>query len=105
MVVASKAEWDQHLEAAAAAGKATIVDFAATWCGPCKMVAPFFEQLSEEFQTVQFLKVDVDEVPAVAEACGISAMPTFQVFKNKEKVDELVGASKEKLKALVEKHK
>lgn len=41
----------------------------------------------------------------MAEACGISAMPTFQVFKNKEKVDELVGASKEKLKALVEKHK
>eukprot|EP00889_Picochlorum_renovo_P007870 jgi/Picre1/34900/NNA_002366.t1 len=69
-----------------------------------RIIAPEFDRLSEEYPNVVFLKVDVDEVEAVAAACGISAMPTFQVWKNGAKVDELVGASKDKLKELVAKN-
>jgi thioredoxin-like negative regulator of GroEL len=68
------------------------------------MIGPEFVKLSNEYTSVVFLKVDVDQVESVAASCGISAMPTFQVFKDGQKVDELVGASKDKLKELVEKH-
>lgn len=69
------------------------------------MISPEFDRLSESYANIIFLKVDVDEVEMVAAACGISAMPTFQVWKDGKKVDELVGASKEKLKELIEKYK
>lgn len=105
-VITSKEEWDNALKSAAAEGKPVVVDFWAQWCGPCKMVAPFYESLSEQFANVAFLKVDVDEVPAVAESCSISAMPTFQLWKKVDgemkKVEEVVGASKDKLQKLVE---
>lgn len=81
-----------------------IVDFSATWCAPCRMIGPEFAKLSNEYHNVVFLKVDVDQVESVAASCGISAMPTFQVFKDGKKVDELVGASKDKLLELVQKY-
>lgn len=52
--------------------------FSATWCGPCKMISPFFEQLAGQFPSLVFLKVDVDACQGVAAECGIQAMPTFQ---------------------------
>ena len=55
LVVHSKAEWEAQL--ASNAGKAIIVDFTATWCGPCRMIGPYFEELSSQFETVVFLKV------------------------------------------------
>lgn len=81
-----------------------IVDFTATWCGPCRMIGPYFEELSGEFTGIVFLKVDVDENEKVAATCEVKAMPTFQVFVGGAKKEELVGASKEKLRALVEKY-
>ncbi|PNH11937.1 Thioredoxin H-type [Tetrabaena socialis] len=105
IVIASKADWDARLETAKAEGKACVVDFFAQWCGPCKMIAPLFEALSHENPSIYFLKVDVDDVTAVAETCGVSAMPTFMVFKDGVKVDELVGAAQDKLKLLVAKYK
>lgn len=54
-MVHSKAEWDQQL--AANAGKTVVVDFTATWCGPCRMIGPYFEELSTQFENVVFLKV------------------------------------------------
>ena len=68
------------------------------------MIGPFFEELSPKYAALKFLKVDVDENDKVAAECGISAMPTFQVWKAGQKIDELVGASKEKLEALCAKH-
>eukprot|EP00887_Chlorella_sp_A99_P001602 scaffold8.g1602.t1 len=102
IAVHNKAEWDAQL--AANAGKAVVVDFTAAWCGPCRMIGPYFEELSGQYESLVFLKVDVDEVEAVAAAAGISAMPTFQVYKDGKKMEELVGASKDRLKALVEKY-
>ena len=63
------------------------IDMFATWCGPCKMMAPFLEEVSEEAELnhVKFYKVDVDEEGELAEAFNISAVPTFIILKNKQK--------------------
>jgi thioredoxin 1 len=67
------------------------------------MISPIFEKLSEEFKDVTFLKVDVDELEDVSAEQGISAMPTFMMYKDGKKVSELVGASEAKLKEFVSK--
>ncbi len=83
--------------------RAILIDFYADSCGPCKQIAPFFEQLSnsEISKYVCFVKVDVDEAGDLAEHLGVSAMPTFLAFKNESKIGELVGANKDKLTSLV----
>ncbi|XP_035206497.1 thioredoxin-like [Stegodyphus dumicola] len=89
----------------AAGEKLVVVDFYATWCGPCKLISPFFQMLSEEFQDVVFLKVDVDEVDDIATKYNVSSIPKFVFLKNKTEIDDLCGANHEKLKELVVKHK
>ncbi|KAI9342636.1 thioredoxin 1 [Obelidium mucronatum] len=84
--------------------KIVVVDWFATWCGPCKAISPIFAQFSDEFKNLVFLKVDVDEVPEAAESAGIRAMPTFQFYQNGKKIDEVVGANQTKLKQAIEKH-
>ena len=82
-----------------------IVDFTATWCGPCKMIGPVFDQLAEQNSgDVKFVKVDVDELQDVAMKAGISAMPTFQVWRDGVKVEEFAGANPEMLADLCSKH-
>lgn len=80
-----------------------IVDFTATWCGPCKQIAPFFQELSEKYTNIKFVKVDVDELEDVTSEAGVSAMPSFYVYKDGEVAEKLVGASKDKLEDLVKK--
>jgi len=91
-------------ELANAGSKLVVVDFFAEWCGPCKMIAPKIEELSSQKSDVVFVKVDVDENEEAAAQYNISAMPTFIFIKNKEKIDEMMGANYEKLKEMVEKH-
>ncbi|KAF3936330.1 Thioredoxin-1 [Dactylella cylindrospora] len=81
--------------------KVTVVDFYATWCGPCKQISPFVEKLSKEYEDTNFVKIDVDEVSDVAAECGVRAMPTFMIFRNDEKVGEVIGANPAALKAAV----
>ena len=84
-----------------------VVDFFATWCGPCKMIAPKVSAMSQEDKykdAVDFYKIDVDEVPDVAQELGIRAMPTFILFKDGEKIGEVVGANAKALQAAIEKH-
>lgn len=82
-----------------------LVDFFATWCGPCKMIAPIIDELEAEMGDVKFVKVDVDESPEVATRYGIQSIPTLKVFKDGENVDTVVGfLPKEQIKALIEKH-
>lgn len=81
-----------------------VVDFFAEWCGPCKMISPYVASLESQFPDVTFIKVDVDELQDVAAQQNISAMPTFQFFKNGAMLEEFRGASKEKLLACVQKY-
>lgn len=75
-----------------------LVDFWASWCGPCKMLAPVLEELSEE-ETAKICKVDVDSNNELAGQFRIRSIPTILVFRNGEKIDEMVGfKSKEELK-------
>ncbi|GIJ91047.1 hypothetical protein Asppvi_010012 [Aspergillus pseudoviridinutans] len=85
--------------------KPVVIDFWAEWCGPCRVISPFFEELSKEseFGDVEFYKVDVDQEERVAQEVGIRAMPTFVVFKDGQKVDELIGVNQQGLQVLVRK--
>ncbi|KIW87508.1 thioredoxin [Cladophialophora bantiana CBS 173.52] len=91
----------------APADRLVVLDCFATWCGPCKVIAPEVAKFSEsdDFKDkVDFYKVDVDEVPDVAQELGVRAMPTFMIFKNGEKVGEVVGANKHALEAAIRKN-
>lgn len=82
-----------------------VVDFFATWCGPCKMLAPVFDTLSEELTDVDFVKVDIDQSLELAQKFGITTVPTMMIFKDGKVVDTLVGfMPKDNLKAKVQAH-
>ncbi len=68
-----------------------LVDFWAEWCGPCKMQLPVLEEISSEMTDVRVCKVNVDENNELAIKFGIRSIPTMMIFKNGEKIDQLVG--------------
>lgn len=82
-----------------------VVDFFADWCGPCKMLAPIFEELGSEMSNVSFVKIDVDKSPDIAMSYKVASIPTVIVFKDGEKVAGNVGfMPKEQIKQMVEAH-
>jgi len=82
-----------------------VVDFWATWCAPCKAIAPILDQLADEYDgRIKFGKVNVDENPATPGQYGVRGIPTMILFKDGEIVDQLVGAvPKKQVEALLQK--
>lgn len=78
---------------------AVVIDFFATWCGPCKRIAPTYEKLSEAFPKIAFLKCDVDESAELVNMFDVSAMPTFVFLKNGQVIKRVEGADMAGLEA------
>eukprot|EP01038_Epipyxis_sp_PR26KG_P012233 gene12233-16389_t len=81
-----------------------VVDFHAVWCGPCKMIAPAFIAMaeSEQYSTVAFVKVDIDEVESIRDRYEVMSMPTFLFLKNGKPVARFSGASVQKLQETID---
>ena len=82
----------KNFEEEVKSGKVTLVDFFATWCGPCKMLGPVLEQVADEVKDkVNIVKLDIDESLETAKQFGVMSVPTMVIFKDGKEVDRIVG--------------
>ncbi|EHJ08867.1 thioredoxin [Staphylococcus simiae] len=101
IVKVTDADFDSKVESGV-----KLVDFWATWCGPCKMIAPVLEELATDYEgKADILKLDVDENPSTAAKFEVMSIPTLIVFKDGQPVDKVVGFQpKENLAEVLDKH-
>mmetsp|Transcript_10449 Transcript_10449/g.24851 ORF Transcript_10449/g.24851 Transcript_10449/m.24851 type:complete len:149 (-) Transcript_10449:301-747(-) len=88
-------------------GSLVVVDYSTTWCGPCKVIAPKFEEFSDKYPDAVFLKVVGDASPDASKLMkreGVRSVPSFHYFKDGEKVDVVNGANAEAIEASITKH-
>ncbi|PSR87648.1 Thioredoxin like [Actinidia chinensis var. chinensis] len=97
--------WQRHFDASKQNPKLMVVDFSASWCGPCKFIEPAIQAMAAKFTDVEFIKIDVDELSDVAKEFGVRAMPTFVLLKQGKEVDRVVGAKKEEIEKKVKKNR
>ncbi len=83
----------QEFNSAVKENKLVVADFYATWCGPCKMIAPILEELSEKYEeSVKVLKIDIDKETELTASFGIMSVPTVLIFKDGELASTETGA-------------
>mmetsp|Transcript_31192 Transcript_31192/g.56609 ORF Transcript_31192/g.56609 Transcript_31192/m.56609 type:complete len:147 (-) Transcript_31192:238-678(-) len=103
--VDSEAGFDEKISGAGDA--LVVIDYSTTWCGPCKVIAPKFDELSDTYPDSVFIKVIGDATPDASKLMkreGVRSVPSFHYFKNGEKVDVVNGANAEAIEAAIKKH-
>ncbi|MBQ1510148.1 MAG: thioredoxin [Selenomonadaceae bacterium] len=79
-----------------------LIDFWASWCGPCRMLSPIVDEVAEAHSDLKVGKINIDEEPELAERFGVMSIPTLMVFRNGEKIKDSVGVvPKEQIEALL----
>ncbi|VFQ95218.1 unnamed protein product [Cuscuta campestris] len=101
----SSVQWKIHSEASKKTNKLMVIDFTATWCGPCKTMEQPINELAAQFKDVDFVKIDVDELIDVAKEFNVTCMPTLVLMKSGKVVDKVVGAKKDELRDKILKHR
>ncbi|GKY93427.1 hypothetical protein MPSEU_000310200 [Mayamaea pseudoterrestris] len=99
----NEATFDQTISA----NKMVVIDYSTTWCGPCKVIAPKFDELSNKYTQATFVKVIGDASPEASKLMkreGVRSVPSFHYFVNGEKVDVVNGANAEAIEAAISKH-
>ena len=105
MDIKNEGEFDKTVKSAGAS--LVVVDYSTTWCGPCKVIAPKFEELSEKYADAVFLKVIGDASPDASKLMkreGVRSVPSFHYFVNGEKIDVVNGANAEAIEAAITKY-
>lgn len=108
LVVEAKSTGDMDKILEAAADSLVVVDYSTTWCGPCKVIAPIFEEMSNKHTDVVFVKVMGDQTAEASELMkreGIRAVPAFHFWKKSERIHEFVGAKADEIEATINTHK
>jgi len=82
-----------------------VLDCYASWCSPCKSIAPFYEKLSKKYTNVHFLKADIEKVDKICEEFEVTSMPTFIFLKNLSALCKIKGANREKLESNIIKYR
>uniref|UniRef100_A0A914ZN27 Thioredoxin n=1 Tax=Parascaris univalens TaxID=6257 RepID=A0A914ZN27_PARUN len=82
-----------------------VIDFYATWCGPCKIMGPKFEKMSDEYKEALFIKIDVDEEEEISDSYEVKVMPTIVLIRNREKLEAIEGNTPDEVRKAIEKYK
>ncbi|KAK1267083.1 Thioredoxin H2 [Acorus gramineus] len=101
----SKTAWKAHWETYKNSTKLMVMNFTASWCGPCRTIEPTIKALAAKFTDVVFVKIDVDELMSVSEEWKVQTMPTFVLVKKGMEVDKVVGAKKDELERKIERQR
>ncbi|OIV91832.1 hypothetical protein TanjilG_17824 [Lupinus angustifolius] len=96
--------WKIHFNELKNSSKLAVIDFSASWCGPCKFIEPAIHAMAGKFPNVVFFKIDVDELSDVAKEFEVQAMPTFVLLKEGKEIDRVIGAKKDELEIKIKKH-
>lgn len=82
--------------------KYVVVDFFATWCGPCHALSPYIDELATNHHNILFAKANIDETSAMANELDVKSLPCVIIFENGKEINRVVGFNKAKLQAIIE---
>ena len=82
--------------------KLVVVDFFATWCGPCRALSPYIDELSANNHHILFAKANIEETPIIANELDVKSLPCIIIFENGKEIHRVVGLNKQKLQAIIE---
>ncbi|XP_074276241.1 thioredoxin H5-like [Silene latifolia] len=97
--------WREYFHASKTSDKLMVIYFTATWCSPCRYMAPIVDEFAAHYTDVEFDKIDVDELFNVSQEFGVQALPGFLFIKRGKEIDRVTGARREELQRKIEKHR
>ncbi|XP_074276228.1 thioredoxin H5-like [Silene latifolia] len=101
----SSACWRNHFHASQMSDKLIVIYFTASWCSPCRFMAPVLDEYAAHYIDVEFNKIDVDELFSISQEFGVQTLPAFLFIKRGKEIDRVTGARREELQRKIEKHR